>query len=191
MDEHQHGMAVTAKNRSTRRTRCTWQPSRFRVPVKKKNRGPPARAERLKIFTLNRKDWLSVAKWPWLGHNDNIEKYSNICNIVRLLPDLRVPVICTGFHPSRRHCWCSVTFGYLLSVLILQNVPCSFCHSGDGQGPLAAAIPKTVSHTNYELNNTDEIVKSKWNIYILCLRTAVCWWATCQNITSSVERCTT
>jgi hypothetical protein len=28
---------------------------------------PPARAEGVKIFTLNRKDWLSVADRLWLG----------------------------------------------------------------------------------------------------------------------------
>ena len=83
----------------------------FVAEWKKKNFwwGRPVKAGRLKIFALNRKDWLLVANWLWLGDNDNIEKYNNIHNIVRPLPDLRVPLICTGFHPSRRHCWYSVT----------------------------------------------------------------------------------
>jgi len=112
MGEHQHVMAVTEKNRSTRkRTWCTGRPSRFRGREEGKKNwwGRPGKADRLKIFALNRKEWLLIANLLWLDHNDNIEKHNNIFNRVRPLPDLRVPVICTGFYPSRRHCWCSVT----------------------------------------------------------------------------------
>jgi hypothetical protein len=42
---------------------CGAAESGFGLRWKKKNSGAPARADRLKIFTLNRKDWLSVAEW--------------------------------------------------------------------------------------------------------------------------------
>jgi len=49
----------------------------------------PARTDRQKIFTLNRKDLLSVAEWLGFGQEglictdtDITEKYTNICNVV-------------------------------------------------------------------------------------------------------------
>jgi hypothetical protein len=114
-------MTVTEKTRSTRRR--TWCQTGFGAEWKKKiGRADQEGWTRLKIFTLNRKDWLLISEWLWLGHNDNVEKY-NICNIVRPLPDIRDPVICTGFHPSRRHRWCTVTFR--LSPVNLYSTKCS------------------------------------------------------------------
>ena len=61
--------------------------------------GPPARADRLKIFTKNWNDKLSVAGWLGLSmeglihsiHKDTTEKKKNICTISEPLPDLWLP----------------------------------------------------------------------------------------------------
>jgi hypothetical protein len=59
---------------------------------------PPARADRLKIFSLSRKDCLSVAEWLLLGlkglvckmdKKDTNDEDKNTCNLV----GLRVPFL--------------------------------------------------------------------------------------------------
>jgi hypothetical protein len=82
--------------------------------------GPPKAGSgpsehRLKMFTLNRKDWLSVAvTWAWSkrvnSYNRQIyyREYKNICNAVRR----RAPVIRTSPHPRhvRNGCCMQVYF---------------------------------------------------------------------------------
>ena len=68
----------------------------------------PERVDQLKIFVLNRKDWLSVAEWlglVWKGqfvqstNNGITENDKNVqrCRVSGPLLDGRAPVICTGF----------------------------------------------------------------------------------------------
>ena len=49
----------------------------------------PAKEDRPKIFTPNRKDWLSVAKWLHSTNNDTNEKDKNIRNTVGLRAPFR------------------------------------------------------------------------------------------------------
>jgi len=80
----------------------------------------PARADKLKIFTLNPKYWLSVSKPLWLDlrrlickstNNYTTEKDRKICNIIwpRAPPDCRSPVIFPASSPhSTRGQWKSI-----------------------------------------------------------------------------------
>jgi hypothetical protein len=75
--------------------------------------GPPQlKADRLKIFTLHRKDWLLVEEWLGIGlkvlinisYNDTTEK--TYATQLDPLPDCRSPLIRTASPPppKRRHC---------------------------------------------------------------------------------------
>ena len=60
------------------------QPRPCSGPSEKHFSGPPVRTDGLKIFTLHRKEWLSVAVWRLIcksTNNDTTEKDRNICNI--------------------------------------------------------------------------------------------------------------
>jgi len=94
-----------------------------------------AKAYRLKIFTLNLKDCLTVrrrATWAWYEMvnlcNRQIMENKNICNMV----GIRNPVICTGFpHPPPSHLhWieqqtdlrsCQFLFWSVISVVMLSR----------------------------------------------------------------------
>jgi hypothetical protein len=92
----------------------------------------PSMADRLKIFRLNRKDWLSGAKWRWLGLKELIftvgkqwyyrerQKHKKHMRALGPLLDRRPPVICTDFSLSRRH-WIKSTHSHniLRHILIL------------------------------------------------------------------------
>jgi hypothetical protein len=69
----------------------------------KKIFGPPAKADRLKIFPLNRKDHLSFAEGVWLEwfHLCNWQIATTPRNMLEI--DCHAPVICTSFQPSLRH----------------------------------------------------------------------------------------
>jgi hypothetical protein len=76
-------------------------------PGEKISSGPQARDDRLEIFTLNIKYWLSVAEWLALGlkgfictvDNYTTEKDKNTCNIT----GPRAPIICTALPSPRPH----------------------------------------------------------------------------------------
>jgi len=79
---------------------------RVRAPVGEKKIGPQARVDRLKLFTLNRKEWLSVAGWLGLGLKELIWTIDRWYFRERWKPiqHIRAPVICTLLSPlSRRH----------------------------------------------------------------------------------------
>ena len=91
------------------------------------------RVDRLKIFTLNWIDWLSVAEWLGLGLKglictidrqwcyQEIQKHVQPSQVAGPLPNFQAPIICSGIHtPSTS-----------LALVIIRNVGTRFnitCH---------------------------------------------------------------
>ena len=77
---------------------CAWTASRKqgcrqqgRAPVKKKNVPlPPSRTDRIKIFTLNRRDWYLSCRvtWAWAGNTGPLSGPSGPGNFYRISPSL-------------------------------------------------------------------------------------------------------